>query len=86
MIIGGKNPTTLEHGGAGRPGLSFPNSGFAILKNLVQEPALAFLYEYAMKSAQFGTMRMDDPDVPETPFEPRRSYDGFAFGSTASQD
>jgi hypothetical protein len=45
----------------------FSEKGYVLLKNLVSGPALAFLYEYAMKSAQFGEQHREDPLSPGTP-------------------
>jgi hypothetical protein len=45
----------------------FSRDGYFVLKNLVTGPALAFLYEYALKAAEFGAARLDDSQVPGTP-------------------
>ncbi|HEY4839565.1 MAG TPA: hypothetical protein VIH72_13205 [Candidatus Acidoferrales bacterium] len=46
---------------------NFSENGYLILKNLVTDPALAFLYEYASKAAEFGKGRLDDEQAPNTP-------------------
>ena len=46
---------------------NFSKNGHLVLRSLVTNPALAFLYEYASKAADFGKGRLDDDQAPNTP-------------------
>jgi hypothetical protein len=46
---------------------SFVKNGYLVLRGLVKHPALAFLYEYASKAAEFGKTNLEDSQVPNTP-------------------
>ncbi len=45
----------------------FSERGYGLLRKLVTGPALAFLYEYASKTARFGITYLDDPNAPGAP-------------------
>jgi hypothetical protein len=45
----------------------FSKNRFLVLRNLVNNPALAFLSEYATKAAEFGKTNLNDSQVPNTP-------------------
>jgi hypothetical protein len=46
---------------------NFSRDHYLVLRNLVTGPALAFLHEYALKTAEFGAARLDDSQAPGTP-------------------
>jgi len=45
----------------------FQENGYAVIQNLVDLSICSFLYEYALKGAQFGKLSSGDDAVPETP-------------------
>lgn len=45
----------------------FAKNGYLVLRGLIKHPALAFLYEYASKAAEFGKTNLNDSQVPDTP-------------------
>jgi hypothetical protein len=58
---------TTTNSASGSSAGKFSENGYAILRNLVTGPALAFLCEYALKAAEFGKGRLDDEQAPNTP-------------------
>jgi hypothetical protein len=47
---------------------AFKKNGYVLARALVSKPALSFLYDYASKSAQYGSMTPGDEQLPTTPF------------------
>ena len=45
----------------------FAQAGYGIVRELVPGPVRSFLYEYALKSAQAGRLRIGDSAMPDTP-------------------
>ena len=46
---------------------SFAQADYVVLRKLVPESVRSFLYEYVLKSAQTGRLRLGDSAVPDTP-------------------
>lgn len=46
---------------------NWAHRGYAVVRKILTEPLCDFLYEYALKSAKCGRLRVGDSGVPETP-------------------